>query len=264
MEILESLSPAETYAIKVNGVSTFKEMLKLTLADLLLRKVLISEERKSSDPGENDIALYISTGPNFDVGLPKSHEAVFLDPFQSNRGLEILFSQLIKIAFESGQSRKKYFFRFLMKNEGISNLFYRDIFYRWLGNVALNNNGKIVKTQVDDALTQVRYQLEKLAKTDKAAGLKLLQRIKGNVLLVDGLESDILGEMDAEIDKLLVGRERDSGSGCFAYFGDFSDNYDSFDHTFDSIDADSGGSGCGGDSGCSGCSGCGGCGGCGG
>ena len=52
MEILSKLSPAETLLIKDGNRTSFKDLLKYTLADLILKKVLKSDIRP--DPNNDE------------------------------------------------------------------------------------------------------------------------------------------------------------------------------------------------------------------
>lgn len=264
MEILTKLSPAETYLVRDHAEATFKELLKLTLADLMLKRVLVTKYNEQKNDDEEDTSTQVIVGENFRAYVPKPHETVFLNPFISNPETEILFSQLIKMAYQNGRNRKKYVFKFLLKNPDIENLFSKRLMTMWLGNVILNGQGEQVKIQVDEALLKLEKGFKGVIERDKQTALKILQNIYGNVFLIDGLESELLKEIDSQIDKQLTKYNTSGGFGCAGYFGAYGDGSDSFDVAFDSVDSSygsEGGSGCIGASGCSsGCSGCGGCG----
>lgn len=260
MEILEKLTPAETYLIKSNSNSTFRELLKLTLADLCLKKVLRIEDREFQSHPNNPIRVlkYVVAGKNFQSYQPKIHELAYLSPFQKNDEIEILFNHMIKIAYENAGNRNRYVFRALLKNYELTKKFQKDIFAQIFGNINLNNEGKEAKAKVDQILNTLETELPQIIQDNKKKALEILKRIGGNVFLISGLEFELLKKIDEEMARELE-RSRDNNTygcgGCYTFYGDYSG---SFDGAFDSTDS-SGDSGCGGDSGCSGCGGCGGC-----
>lgn len=261
MEIIEKLTPAETYLIKNSSDSTFKELLKLTLADLCLKKVLKIEDKEVQSHPSNPVRTlkYMSTGQNFIGYKPRVHELVFLNPFQKSPEMEILFGQLIKIAYEKSGSRKRYVYGALLLNPGLTELFHKDFFTKLMGDIALNNHGKKTKEKVDLELVKLESDLPKVIESDRKTALEILQKIGGNVFLLAGLDSELLSQIDKELAQELEGSRGDYGYGCAGGYTFYGDNSDSFDGAFDGADSSGGASGCGGDSGCSGCSGCGGC-----
>lgn len=263
METLEKLTPAETYLIRDNSDSTFKELLKLTLADLCLKKVLKIEDKEIQSHPSNPVRIlkYVLKGKNFNTYSPKVHELAFLSPFQKNSEIEILFNHIIKMAYENARNRKRYVYKSILLNPEVTNQFHNDFLTRLMGDIALNNTGKSTKVKVDQELLKLESELPQIIQNDKKRALEILNRIGGNVFLLSGLNFELLREIDEELAKELERSRDDYGYGCAGCYTSYGDNSDSFDGAFDSADS-SGGSGCSGDSGCSGCSGCGGCGGC--
>ncbi|MEM9338917.1 MAG: hypothetical protein AAGA66_09330 [Bacteroidota bacterium] len=267
MEILAKLTPAEAYLIKNTSNSTFKELLKLTLADLSFKKVLKIEDREVRSHPSNPVRVlkYVVATENFHAYHPKAHEEAFLSPFQKNPELEILFHHLIKMAYESARNRKRYVFKSMLKSPEIGGKFHKDFFTRLTGVIALTSEGKKVKAKVDEALSKLETELPQIIQHDKKGALGVLEKIGGNVFLISGLEFQLLKELDEELAKAHERRSGDYDFGCSGCYTSYGDHADSFDGAFDGVDSSGGGgSGCSGDSGCSGCSGCGGCGGCGG
>lgn len=125
METLAQLTPAETYLISNNSNATFRELLKLTLADLCLKQVLRIEERELQSHPNNPIRIlkYILIGRNFHNHIPKAHEIVFLSPFRKSPEIEILFNHLIRMGYENAGSRKRYIFNSLLMNPGVCTKF---------------------------------------------------------------------------------------------------------------------------------------------
>ncbi|MEQ9287193.1 MAG: hypothetical protein RIG77_09810 [Cyclobacteriaceae bacterium] len=261
MEILEKLTPAETYLLKDNTNSTFKELLKLTLADLCLKKVLKIEDKEIQSHPSNPIRIlkYVLTGKNYENYKPKAHELAFLSPFQKNPEIEILFNHIIRMAYENARSRKRYVYKSLLLSPELTEQFHKDFFTRLMGDIALNNIGKNTKAKVDQELTKLESEFPRIIQNDKKNALEILKKIGGNVFLLSGLNFDLLKEIDEELAKEFERTRDDYDYGCGGCYTSYGDNSDSFDGAFDTADSSGGGSGCGGDSGCSGCGGCGGC-----
>lgn len=261
MEILSILTPAETYLICENSQVQFNQMLKLTLADLLLKKVLRVEKRTSQVTlGDGNIELsYIMRGENWALKTKKSNELIFTNTFEQSPELEILFHQLVKIGFSNG--RDKYYFAscILNKNEEIKSYFKRNILFRVFNPAPLNKSGVEMQLKLQKALKESEKQIiDAYHSKNKNQLLEIINSIGGNIYLLNGFDSEILKEIDDHLKKQEA-NVIDYGHGCAGYFGSYYETSDSFDSAFDSV-SDSSGSGCGGDSGCSGCSGCGGCG----
>ena len=86
MELLTKLTPAETYLILENSKCDFRNLLKYTLIDLLIKNVLKAEDHEEQSHPRNPIRIvsYVSTGSNFSTYTPKPHELPFLQPFQKS------------------------------------------------------------------------------------------------------------------------------------------------------------------------------------
>ncbi len=264
MEILEKLAPAETHLIRANKDSTYKELLKLTLADLCLKKVLRIEEKRIQSHPRNPIRVlkYVTAGKNLPRYQHKLHEFPFLSPFLKNLEIEILFNQFVKLVYENGDGIKSYVHDALLQNVGMRKYFKTDFFRMMLGKIILTTDGEYARTKIDQAIQQLETELPNIMHADKRKALAILKRIGGNVFLIRGLEFELLKEIDKELSKELERNDKGYSAGCSGCFTFYGDHSDSFDGAFDSAGSAGGGSGCSADSGCSGCSGCGGCGGC--
>ncbi len=140
MEILEKLTPAETHLIRLNANSTYKELLKLTLADLCLKKVLSIEERAIQSHPSNPVRVlkYVVAGKNISAYKHKVHELAFLSPFLKNSEIEILFKQFVKLAYENGDGMKSYVHDGLLQNDSMRKYFHTDFFKVLFGKIVLS------------------------------------------------------------------------------------------------------------------------------
>ncbi|MEM9329558.1 MAG: hypothetical protein AAGA85_28120 [Bacteroidota bacterium] len=264
MEALKQLSPAETYLIRYHNRAILKDLMKYTLADLCYRSVLRIEEREHqphpSDPVQ--VTKYVVAGEQLSTCRPKAHEAVFLSPFQEQADLEITIKQLVKIAYQSVRSRKRFIFDFLFQQDLIKTKFKQGFWPRFLGSTTLTASGRNYRSQIDGMLRQLERELPDMMVHDKTRAKEILATIGGNVLLITTLDFQLLKDFDQALKKKLDTASNDGDWWLLDSFWIGGDDGGDFDSAFDG--ASGGDAGDSGDSGCSGCSGCGGCGGCGG
>ncbi|MBL6446020.1 hypothetical protein JMN32_06850 [Fulvivirga sp. 29W222] len=258
MEILNKLSPAETYLIRATSDATFKDLLKYTLSDLLLKKVLHYEERilQSNEKSPERMVSYISTGENFLNYDALKHEVPFLKAFFKNPEIDIMFRHIVKMGYDEAGSKNNYIFTHLLSNPLMKEKVKGGVINRLFNRVRLTDLGIRAKSQINDAFEKLEIELPTLLEKSPEKALELLKKINGNVFLIEGIDFEQLIKVDSEItDEINRQNQSSSYLNPLMYFT--SESFP-FDSDFDS--ADGCGSGC---SSCSGCSGCGGCGGCG-
>lgn len=259
MELLTKFSPAETYLIKDNNEATYKELLKLTIADLLLKKVIKVANRKMAvdDPEEK----YILRGVNYTQYQAKDHEKLLISTWTTAPDLEVHFKDFIKTCYQNGRSFKYFGIEHTLKPNNLYDHFQQGFWKKLLGTLKLNESGIALKAKLDKEIEEVQQQLTTYMQEDKTKALEILSKIYGNIYLISGLTPEILKEIEEELNN----QSEYSDSDYYAYDtywlwyasdSDYDYNAD-FDSAFDS--ADSSDSGCsgdgGGDSGCSGCGG---------
>ena len=263
MEILNKLSPAQVHLIREGVDATLKDLLKYTLADLLLREILTLEEREDqTHPNSLPRDLtYVFPGENFRNYECQLHEMCFLESFYQSDDIEIMFKHLVVAAYQNARPKGEYVYRQLIKGEALTGYFKTGVFNAVFARVILTEQGVAAKQQIESALQDIEQRLPALRKSSKAAASQMLRSIRGNVLFLADLDLDWLAEIDAELAQIIAQQKQREGPDEFPDLFEFADDwFDAFDTAFDSAaSSDSGGDG---GSGCSGCSGCGGCGGC--
>jgi hypothetical protein len=264
METLKNLTPAETLLFRDHSKVILKDLLKFTLIDLIIKKVLIVEEESHQSHPRNPSRTisYIRTGPNYKTYTFKQHELVFANPFLGNTDIRILFRHLIKMGFENSKGLKGFVFSRMIESKQVQNQIESTWFHQLFVYVKLSAAGKRKSELVKKELKNLQNTLPKIIKEDPDNGKEIVSLLAGNVFLLEGFDYRLLTKIDSEIAEEIKKQKEHSGdygcAGCYIYFDSYSSSFDSESASFDSA-----GSGCGGHSGCSGCSGCGGCGGCG-
>jgi len=279
MRLLSILSPAETMLV-IDSSCSLKDMMKFTFMDLLLKKVIeIKVEKKkviTRDKYAKKIEAiksynYVIKGKNFDKYTQKTHELIYLSPFNKSSSIKILFKHLIKMAYENARGASS-FKKAVLKSKNINGLVKVNFLQQIFGGISLTKEGTKTKQEILNYLKPIDESIADLLNDNKKKALELLLSLGGNIFLLKNLDFTLLKTIDRELlkeQKSAYEESHDSGldwwyyfdfydgaGGFDSYFGDFDNTIDSFNSDFDSAGSSSG------DNGCSSCSGCGGCGGC--
>ena len=255
MKHLKHLVAPQTYLIKEASKVDYKEMLKLTFADLNLKKVISISEREYQSHPRNPIRVlrFITTGPAFHEYIPKGHEEPFLRAFQKAPELEIFLRNYLKSVVEQIGSKIDFITKYFHKDNSISEAFAYKPLFRIFGQVNLSKKGKQIRAQIEEEIVSLESTLPHTLESNKEEAHRILRSIGSNIFLLSNIDFDILKQLDSEF--LEINNHR-AQLRCSAWVGCGTDLFDgAFDSAFDSL-------GCGGDFG-GGCGGCGG-GGCGG
>lgn len=258
MEILTTLSPAETYLLAEGSSAKLSEILKLTFADLVRKRVLqITEEEHQSHPNNPPrLISYVGVGDQYSEYRFLLHEFPFIQAFESVRDIQFLFSNYVKVCFQNAGRRKSYIYGAFIENGRLGNNFKQDWLSKFFGGPYFSDDGMEANRKVVLAIHQLEADLPQLIDQDRERAIRLLKQIGGNIYLLRNLDLKALPQLAEEFESFRKGNTSGYDNGCsgYVFFDDFSTSFDN------SCSSDSG---WGGDSGCgSGCSGCGGCGGC--
>ncbi len=215
--------------------------------DLLLKQVIRTFDAQGQPSKKDAVGIYkyVESGKNFSTYQPLQHEKIFLAPFQKSAGVQILFRNMVKMAYQNAKSQYN-IHNILRRSPNLDRCFSRSIIQSFTGGFSLTEDGKKLRKQLESEIAQLEKQLPPLIVNDHQKALDVLKVIKGNILLLSNIELDSLKQIDKELLAEMNKREHHNDDDSF---------FDSFDHYSDSFDS---GSGCGGGSGCSGCGGCGG------
>ncbi|MDW3195577.1 MAG: hypothetical protein R8G66_24590 [Cytophagales bacterium] len=269
METLKKLTPAETLVLRDTSQASFRDLLKFTLIDLILKKVLVVRNESNPEPEEENKVAYknLEKGPAYDSYQPKAHEWIYLAPYEKDADLSIQFRHLVKMGWESARSRNNYLFKQVLMSKDIARAAKEGWFYRTFGYCNLTPEGQLLQQRVNAELGKLADILPNLIENNPEGAKELMGHIYGNIMLVPSFDYSLLKQLDEVFEEELIERNTDMHTDTAAiwFFFLYDDFHSSFDSEYDSYGGDSGwgGGGCsGGDGG--GCSGCGGCGGCGG
>lgn len=300
MEVLKTLSPAQTRVILAPNSSKVSELLRLTFIDLILKRVLAIRESEYCGG-----MLEVFRGEKYNTWSSKYHEKIFTEVFNDTPELCITMDELIKLVKSEIGSSKKYKWRYLIEPE-LSKYFHPQPLFKVFGvRIKLNDEGLALKNDIEKYLNRVTPKLRN--KSPKISEINdIYESLGSNFLLIKGYESKYLKRFFHKVHKEESKKKKMSQSvGATSYDGvsvsdtgsnfigtplldsiilyeilEFFEGVDSivssnFETSFSGFDdskpgwfesgfdwsADSLFGSDNGHSGCSGCSGCGGCGG---
>ena len=269
MTLFSELTPAETMLIIDSDTASLKNLMKHTLMDLVLKKIItIKDELKKAHPRDRNVRkyTYILAGQNLSAYKPKKHELSFLGPFLKRSNYKILFPSYIKLVYQS-VNRDSLYKKLIRSNPTSLPYFKTNVFYNILGWSKLSPKGYKTKADMLSFLKPIDQNLDHIFNHQPEKALEILLQIGGNIFLLKNFKFGLLNKIDQE----LIKHQKTISKGIdtsfdnswayiefFEYDSLFDGYFDSFESTFDAYDSSCSSH----DSGCSSCSGCGGCGGC--
>ncbi len=264
MNYLTKFTPAETLIFLEMDKVPFRELLKVTFFDLLLKKVLMTK-RKSYKPSANDpyvTVKHVCAGQNLKLYKTLSHETIFLDAFKRSKNMEPLLRHYVTLVNENAINRKIYL-EIIKELPNVKPYLMQSFWQSIFGGFGLTKEGEEIAQQIDIELGNLDKTLPELIKNDKREALALIKKVNGNIFFLENIDFKQLHMLDIKE----LGKTEDEvyfeniPNGCST--GSQWDSFEGHSHSFDSScgtsngsDSGCGSSGCGG-SGCGG-SGCGG------
>ena len=245
MEKLSSLSPVEVLIYIAKSKLTFKELLKYTMMDMVVKQILKLEMSEL----DGDEVKYVTIGSEFKNYDPKSFEEPQLSPFTQDQELKVLFEHYVRMCHENVGSYKAHLFTRIIDNQDHTPNIKQGFFQRITNEYTLNSNGKRIKSKIEAELASLSEKLPELLKSDKEGLKKIIKAIGGNIFLVSGFNPSKLKKLD-----FTSPEEYDDSY----YYDDYIWHYllmDDFGTSFDThMDTSMGCSGdSDGDNGCGGC-----------
>lgn len=248
MKYLSELTPAEILILTKENV-THQELLKITFIDLLFKQVLktFEVERQPHIKQEVRVYKYVGIGQNYRSYNSQNHERLFLSTFWTDNTIEILFRNLIKIAYQKSRTLKD-LKNDLIKTPTLKKCFSQNIFQKLFYGYSFTEYGTELKRKVKKEIQNLGNELSSINNIENQKAIELIKIIGANIFLLVNIDYELLNQIDQDLG-IEINRNISTGggsgcSGCGWSFDDYSSSFDS---------------GCSGDSGCgSGCSGCGG------
>jgi len=200
MKHLSELSPAEALLVLNGNTVSMKELLKYTFLDLVLKRVLkvVEVEKPISSREGTRSYKYIKLGRNFKTYYPLQHELIFLAPFSKGEN-EILIRHFIKIGYNNIRNEIQYK-NMLYDYPNLRKYFKRNFFQRLFGGSESTNARLELAKQIKAEIKELEQSLPGLLQNDRLRAAEIMERIKGNVFLLQDTETSLHKQVEKELE----------------------------------------------------------------
>jgi hypothetical protein len=201
MELLSKLSPAETLMLLKPSESRLRDLMKFTLMDLIARNVL-QMPNFDMQPIQGKATLgiaYVLIGKNFKREEPKLHEMIFLFPYYKKPQAKIRFRHLVQMAFSAAKGEENFKKKFLLDSPEMKPLIMMGFWQKMFGSFKLTEEGKKTSEEVVRYFNYLDKELPLLIKNDKPRADEFLNKVKGNILLLNAIKFELLHLIGFEI-----------------------------------------------------------------
>lgn len=235
--LLPVLTPAEVLVLLHGRYVNLKQLLQLTLTDLLLKKVLAVRASPLAASSNNPLLyMYVHRGINYDKYRLLKHEKIYTKHFLSPPDREIMPGNLIKLACTAAISTTA-MRQNIMKTPHLLNAFERGFWAKLTDKVKLTEEGTKKRTLAENELKTLTDLLAHVYnKADKNAAANLLQMMHGNLFLTDVLRHHLLILSDEELDKVFAQQDKEQSPTVYNFL--VTEANWSFEDAFDSDDSD--------------------------
>lgn len=197
---LSVLKPAATLVLLSPTKSSLKDIIRLTLLDLSLKKVLSVQHKDIKLHPNNPYArtrTVVETCKNFHNYRTHTYETNFLNIldeesyFQLRPYLHTIYS---KTPLDAKMKKK------VLKQHKILNLFSVAFRFDKFSLFILNKNGKEVRNEIQRYLTAIDHNLHTIIDESPEQALQFVSFLKGNIFLLKNMTSEVL----EKINKLII------------------------------------------------------------
>ncbi|CAM1346467.1 hypothetical protein [Tenacibaculum crassostreae] len=242
---LSELKPAGTKLI-LEPKTSLIDLLKLTLFDLVLKKVLIIKKTlKKSHPRDPYLREYIivETGKNFSKYQPDQFEKTFISRIDEESYFH-LRSYLTGI-YKDIESEYKYK-KSIILDLNINIYYKNNIIYQLFSLLKVNDIGQSLKNDITTFLNQVDKEIGDLVENKPEKALELILFLKGNIFLLENLNFEIFEKLkpflpitqshndEYDLDLFLFDFYDDSDLSISDISYNLTEVFDSIDDYFDS------------------------------
>ncbi|WP_298424220.1 hypothetical protein [uncultured Kordia sp.] len=193
---LSVLKPAATAILLAPTKTELKDVIRYTLLDLTLQKVLFLEQKfikyNPNDAYAREVII-VETSKNFTNYYSSEYEKCFLSIINEENYFR-LYLYLRKIYYDAPlDSVMK---RAIIKESNIENLFLDNIFLRTFNTFRLNANGKKVRNELKQYIATIDKNIATIIQESPEQALQLLSFLKGNVFLLKNLTNELLEQIN--------------------------------------------------------------------
>lgn len=203
--------PAEILYLLSDAKPDEKHLLKVTLIDLILKRVLKNDEFQYAHGPYNidHVYAYISAGKAFDEYTTTPFEKIFTDVIASDKEAQHWSKLYVKACYKNAANEKSIIsmVRHLLSEKHSETLYAvnrKNVFFKLYH---LNQSGQMLASKLSEEIAKINKVIHYLAKTDQRAALKIIKMLNGNVLFLPSFTYQMLRISDQV---LLTDMERHS------------------------------------------------------
>lgn len=244
---LSSFHPAEVHLLLEQTDASNRELLRLTMLDLVERNIL--SFKRNNDMSEDETGfLYVRTGEEYKTYSARHFESPLLLPFHKDAELRILFKHYVKLIWQySGDGT--YIRAMLLRDKKLQVFFRSNWWKRIWGKVVLSETGEHQRALLQNEIADLRHRLRESEEND----LAVLRERWGALLFLSGLEAHGIDDYyEAQLKKYWQ-QSYTPDSGCYS-------DLKTYDEAFNAAASEAESTSSGGEGDDGGCGGCGGCG----
>jgi hypothetical protein len=200
MKHLSRFTPAETILLLEGDGAKLRDLLRVTLMDLLIKQVLHTTEveRLFDEKTKSASDTYFVRGPGFLQYRSFAHEAIFISPFLENEKAKIFFKNLVRVAYDNARDESHYG-KLILKNDTVQPYFARGISKIFNGKFSLTQEGETIQQEIISEIKVLEKELPHLMESDQARALAILTMIKGNAFLIKGVDLKMMREIESHL-----------------------------------------------------------------
>jgi hypothetical protein len=191
---LSELKPAGVKLI-LDPKTDLVELLKLTLFDLTLKKVLVIKKMfKKPHPRDPYLREYtiVETGENFEKYNPNQYEKYFTRRIDKDSYVQLKpYLRAICKEVETESQHKNE----IIQNLEILDLFKRDFFLVFFSIFKTNQKGNKLKIAISEYLKDIDRNIANLIEHDPEKSLKLIMFLQGNIFLLKNLKFELIEKL---------------------------------------------------------------------
>lgn len=193
---LTVLKPAATAILLEPTKTELKDIIRYTLLDLTLQKVLFLKQKflkhNPNDAYAREI-ITVETSENFINYHSSTYEKYFLSIINEENYFR-LYLYLREIYYEAPFDAAMK--RSIIKESSLESLFSNNIFLKTFNTFRLNTNGKAINNQLKQYLTTIDENITKIIQESPEQALHLVSLLKGNIFLLKNLTSEVLEQIN--------------------------------------------------------------------
>ena len=196
---LSVLKPAATAILLAPSKMELKDIIRYTLMDLALKKVLLIKNKNirlhPNDPHKRTRTV-VETAKNFNTYYKSEFEECFLTIIDEESYFELRF-YLHRVYHDT--PRDSAVKRAIIKEHKIKNLFSGSFFYSVFNIFRLNASGKKVQRELTNYLAAIDENIVEIIEKSPEKALKIVSFLKGNIFLLKNLTFELLEKINALI-----------------------------------------------------------------